>query len=67
MAEVATEFSIAEASQYLWVRDERRRMEAASSTGDEPLSTAECRELIALRREMAELRKDNAFLGMPAA
>ncbi len=67
MAEVAKEFSIAEDSLYRWVRDERRRMEAASSTGDEPLSAAERRELIALRREMAELQKDNAFLGKAAA
>ena len=67
VAEVAKEFSIAEDSPYLWVRDERRRMEAASSTGDGPLSAAEPRELIALRREMAELQKDNAFLGKAAA
>ena len=67
MAEVANEFFIAEDSHYLWVCDERRRMEVPSSTGDEPLSAAERQELMRLRREMAELQKDNAFLGMPAA
>ncbi|MGC8465712.1 MAG: transposase, partial [Acidimicrobiales bacterium] len=46
VAEVAREFSIAEDSLYLWVRDERRRIEAASSTGDEPLSAAERQELM---------------------
>lgn len=67
VAEVAKEFSIAEDSLYRWVRDERRRMEAAASTGDEPLSAAERQELMRLRREMAELQKDNAFLGKAAA
>ena len=65
MAEVAREFSIAEDSLYLWVRDEQRRMEVPSSTGDEPLSAAERQELMRLRREMAELEKDNAFFGKP--
>ena len=55
MAEVANEFSIAEDSHYLWVRDEQRCMEVPSSTGDEPLSAAEHEELMRLRREMAEL------------
>ncbi len=38
-----------------------------SRTGDEPLSANERQELMRLRREMAELQKDNAFLGMPTA
>ncbi len=36
--EVARELSIVENLLYRWVRDERRRIEAAASTGDEPLS-----------------------------
>ena len=67
MAEVAREFFIAEDSHYLWVRDEQRFMEVPSSTGDQPLSANERQELMRLRREMAELQKDNAFLGMPTA
>jgi transposase len=36
-------------------------------SGDEPLSPDERKELLRLRRELAELRKDNEFLGIPAA
>ena len=65
--EVAQELSLVEHSLYKWVRDERRRLEAVSGTGDEPLTPAERAELIRLRRELSELQKDNAFLGKAAA
>ena len=67
VAEVARELSVNQESLYRWVRDERRRLEAASASGEEPLTPAERKELIRLRRELAELRKDNAFLGKAAA
>ncbi|WP_298347771.1 transposase [Ferrimicrobium sp.] len=65
--EVARELSVGEDSLYRWVRDERRRIEAAMSAGEEPLSPKEHQELMRLRRELEELRKDNAFLGKAAA
>ena len=65
--EVAKELSIVEHSLYRWVRDERRRLEAAAASGEEPLTPAEREELIRLRRRLADLEKDNAFLGKVAA
>jgi transposase len=67
VAEVASELSISQEALYRWVRDERIRLEAASSVNEGPLSADERRELIKLRREMAELKKDNEFLGKAAA
>ena len=61
VAEVAREPSIGQEALYRWVRDERRRLEAASAAGDVPLTPAERQELIRLRRELAELREDNEF------
>ncbi|WP_200891351.1 transposase [Acidithrix ferrooxidans] len=65
--EVASELSISQEALYRWVKDERIRLEAASSVSEGPLSADERRELIKLRREMAELKKDNEFLGKAAA
>jgi transposase len=65
--EVANELSINENSLSVWVRDERRRMEALEASANEPLSTAERAELLRLRREVAEKDKDLAFLGKAAA
>ncbi len=65
--EVASELSISQEALYRWVKDERIRLEAASSVNEGPLSADERRELIKLRREMAELKKDNEFLGKAAA
>ncbi len=67
VSEVAKELSIAEHLLYKWVRDERRRLEAADATCDRPLTVAERKELTRLRREISELQKDNAFLGKAAA
>ena len=45
VAEVARELSINEATLSSWVRDERRRIDAAKGTDTEPLSGAERAEL----------------------
>ena len=67
VAEVARELNVGEASLGSWVRDERRRIEAAKGTDLEPLSGAERAELVRLRRQVAEQDKDLAFLGKAAA
>ena len=46
----------------VWVKDERRRIAAAEVHGEKPLEAAERAELLRLRRQVAELEKDNAFL-----
>jgi transposase len=65
--EVAGELAVHENTLSVWVRDERRRLEAIEAQSDVPLSTAERAELIRLRREAAEKDKDLAFLGKAAA
>ena len=65
--DVANELSVLESSLSVWVRDERRRMEALEATSNVPLSIAERGELLRLRREVAEKDKDLAFLGKAAA
>ena len=67
VSEVAAELSLVEGSLRKWVRDERRRMEAAAVTGNEPLSAAERVELQRRRRQVSEQEKDLAFLGKAAA
>ncbi|NNN19764.1 MAG: hypothetical protein HKL84_07925 [Acidimicrobiaceae bacterium] len=64
---VACELSIEESTLSRWVRDERRHMEATDIPSGLPLAPAERAELIRLRRELAELQKDKAFLGKAAA
>jgi len=39
--DVAKELSVLETSLSVWVRDERRRMDALGATSNEPLSVAE--------------------------
>ena len=51
----------------MWVGAERRRMEAAKGTEDEPLTPVERAELVRLRKQVAELQKDNEFLGKASA
>ena len=46
----------------VWGKDERRRIAAAEVHGDNPVEAAERAELLRLRRQVAELEKDNAFL-----
>jgi hypothetical protein len=45
-----------------WVKDERRRTTASEVHGEKPLEAAERAELQRLRRQVADLEKDNAFL-----
>jgi transposase len=67
IAEVARELGIVEQTLGIWVREERRRMDAARGGDDEPLSGAERAELVRLRKQVAEQDKDLAFLGKAAA
>jgi len=67
IAEVARELNVGEQSLGAWVRDERRRLEAAKGTDLEPLTGAERAELVRLRKQVAELAKDNEFLGKASA
>ncbi|MEU4556712.1 transposase [Micromonospora violae] len=62
IAEVARELGIDPGMLSIWVKDERRRVSAAEVVGDRPLEAAERAELLRLRRQVAELEKDNAFL-----
>ncbi|KZM28608.1 nucleic acid binding, partial [Ascochyta rabiei] len=62
IVEVARELGINEALLGRWVSDERRRIEAAVASGDQPLTAAERTELERLRRQVSEQEKDIAFL-----
>ena len=61
------QLSINEVTLGNWVRDERRRIQAADGTDVEPLDGAERAELIRLRKQVEEQEKDLAFLGKAAA
>ena len=63
IAEVARELSVGEQSLGVWVRDERRRMDAARGTENEPLTSQEKAELATLRKKVVELENDLLFLG----
>jgi transposase len=63
---VARELKVGEQSLGSWVRDERRRIEAAKGTELEPLCGAERAQLLRLRRQVAEQEKDLALLGKAA-
>ncbi len=45
-----------------WDADEGRRVDAATESGDQPLTAAERTELARLRKQVAEQEKDIAFL-----
>ncbi|MBB5156069.1 transposase [Saccharopolyspora phatthalungensis] len=62
IAEVARELGLNDGLLNNWVKDERRRIAAAEVQGEKPLEAAERAELLRLRRQVAELEKDNAFL-----
>jgi transposase len=62
IAEVARELGLNDGLLSIWVKDERRRIAAAEVHGDTPLGAAERAELQRLRKQVAELEKDNAFL-----
>ena len=67
VAEVTGQLNVGEQSLGAWVRDERRRMDAAKGTRLEPLSGAERTELEKLRTRVADLEKDVLFLGKVSA
>ena len=67
VAEVARDLSLAKETLAKWVREERRRISAASEKGEVPLTAAERAELTRLRKLVAEQEKDLAFLGKAAA
>jgi transposase-like protein len=62
VAEVARELGIDPGMLSTWVKDERRRTTAAEDHGEKPLEAAERAELQRLRRHVADLEKDSAFL-----
>lgn len=64
VAHVARELGVGEQLLGRWVRDERARRDG-EPTGE--LSPDERAELKRLRGEVAELRRDNEFLGKAAA
>lgn len=73
VAEVALELNLHENLLHKWVREERRRMTAASPGGvsdpgdGQPLSPGERAELIRLRAKVTEQSKDIAFLEKASA
>ncbi|MEW1881860.1 transposase [Rhodococcoides fascians] len=67
IAEVARELAINEGLLGRWVADERRRIEAATASGDQPLTAAERTELSRLRKQVSEQEKDIAFLKKASA
>lgn len=67
IAEVSRELGINEALLGRWVADERRRVDAAAESGDQPLTAAERTELARLRKQVSEQEKDIAFLKKASA
>jgi transposase len=67
VAEVARELSLGDQLPGRWVRDERRRVDAAAGSEEQPLTPAERAELARLRKQVVELEKDLTFLGKAAA
>ncbi|TSD40320.1 transposase [Rhodococcus sp. KBS0724] len=67
IAEVARDLGLSENLLGRWVADERRRIDAAATVGDQPLSAAERTELARLRKQVSEQEKDIAFLKKASA
>ena len=67
IAEVARDLGLSENLLGRWVADERRRIDAAATSGDQPLSAAERTELARLRKQVSEQEKDIAFLKKASA
>lgn len=67
IAEVARDLGLSENLLGRWVADERRRIDAAATVGDQPLSAAERTELARLRKQVSDQEKDIAFLKKASA
>jgi transposase-like protein len=67
IAEVARELGLNDGLLSNWVKDERRRTQAATARGDTPLDPAERAELMALRKRVTEQDKDIQFLKKASA
>ncbi|WP_033237117.1 transposase [Rhodococcus globerulus] len=67
IAEVARDLGLSENLLGRWVADERRRIDAAATSGDQPLTSAERTELARLRKQVSEQEKDIAFLKKASA
>lgn len=67
IAEVARELGLGEPLLGKWVADERRRLDAAAVVGEAPLSAAERAELLRLRKQVTEQKKDIVFLKKASA
>jgi len=62
VAQVAGEIGVGEQLLGRWVRDERVRIEAASTTGCAVLTCAERAEMVRLRKQVADQKEDLIFL-----
>ncbi|MGY4649616.1 transposase [Mycobacterium sp. URHB0021] len=62
IAEVAHGLGVNEGLLGRWVAEERRRVEAAAAWDDVPLTPLESTQLARLRKQVAEQKKDIAFL-----
>ncbi|MDQ3576335.1 MAG: transposase [Actinomycetota bacterium] len=62
VAEVARDLGIDAGMLSVRVKDERRRVAAVEVHGENPLEAAERAEPLRLRKQVAELEKDNEFL-----
>lgn len=67
IAEVARELGVDPGMLSVWVKEERRRVDAATVVGDDPLPGSERAELQALRKRVADQDKDIAFLKKASA
>jgi transposase-like protein len=67
VAEVARELGVNEGLLGRWVAEDRRRVEAAAVSNNEPLTVAERTELARLRKQVAEQEKDIVFLKKASA
>ena len=64
---MADERKINEGNLYSWVRDERRRTEAAKGTDNERLSGAERADLVKLRKQVQEQERELEVWGQAAS
>jgi len=67
VAEVARELTLGDALLAVWIPAERARVEAAKGADLEPITGVKRAEVLRLRKQVSELKKDNAFLGEVSA